>query len=99
MHENRCEQDTAPGQLCREPVTLAAPGIRRSRRERGLAAEPGARRLELGAEANQRRLVAETSDELHRQRQPARTHIEWQHESGLAREVEPHRERREGEYP
>ena len=67
------------------------------RRERGLAGEPGARRLELRAEAEQRRLVAEARDELDRDGQPARGVAERQHHGGLAGQVEPHRERRERE--
>src|SRR6185436_11514420 len=73
--------------------------LNKSRSERGLASEPGPRRLELGAQANQRRFIAETPDQLHCQRQAAPALTQRQHEAGLAGEIEPYREWREIEYP
>src|SRR2546428_3556227 len=69
-----------------------------STRERRLAIEPRPRRLELRGQAEQRRLVAVARDELDGHRQAARD-AERQHHRGLAREVEPHGERREVEDP
>src|SRR5947207_6196137 len=67
--------------------------------ERGLAIEPGARRLELRAQAEQRRLVAEARHELDGDGEAFGAPAQRQHERGLAREVEPHGEGRECKYP
>src|SRR6185436_7904798 len=72
--------------------------------ERRLPADPGARGLDLRREPEERRLVAETAYELHRERQASRRtrrlglpHRE--HDCRLTRDVEPHGEWGERKYP
>src|SRR5882724_11935694 len=84
MHEISIGRITGSRTIASSTYILPlAPGLRH---ERGPAAEPGSRRFQLRAEANQRRLVAETPDQLHGKRQSAGTLAQRQHESGLARE-------------
>src|SRR5215208_3104225 len=62
-----------------------------------LAVEPGARGFELAPEPEQGRLVAERGHELHGDREAGVGDAERQHHRRLAGQVEPDRERREGE--
>src|SRR6266699_130137 len=69
-----------------------------SRCERGFPIEPRTRGFELRGEAKQGRFVAVAGDDLHGDGQPVRRAAERQHHRGLAGEVEPDGEGREGEH-
>ncbi len=77
----------------RDEVGVPAWCVHHSGRELRLPPEPGAPRLELGREAEERRLVAEARHQLDRDRQPFRALTERECQRGLAGDVEPHRER------